>query len=121
MHRTAPPPDLVRLLTVWFEARLDEMMPPRRRLARRYGLEVIDAGGIAALDPAAVRVVFLHESTDVASLRAVCDDAGFDAIASVEWGWAAVADGPPRPTQFPQRRWTRDVTVTLADSEGAAA
>ena len=32
-----------------------------------------------------------------------------------------VADGPPRPTHFPRRQWTRQVTVTLADSEGAAA
>jgi hypothetical protein len=82
---------------------------------------VIDAGRIAALDPAAVRVVFQYESTDVTSLRAIHDDAGFDATALVEWGWAPVADGPPRPTHYPRREWTRHVTVTLADSVGAAA
>lgn len=122
MHRAAPSPEFARLLTVWFEARLDEMMPPRRRLARRYGLEVIDLDGVAALDPAAVRVVFQYESTDAASLRAVVDDhTGFDATALVEWGWTAVTDGPPRPTHFPHREWTRSVTVTPVDSEDAAA
>ena len=114
---TIHPGGLATRLARWFEARLDEMVPPRRSLSRRYGLEVIDADGIDRLDPAAVRVVFVCEAEEPAWVRAVsAGDDGFDATAVVEWAWVptAVPDGASRPGMFPRRRRVRHVTVTLA-------
>lgn len=108
---------LAARLTRWFEARLDEMVPPRRSLARRYGLEVIDAEGIDRLDPAAVRVVFVCEAEDPTLVRAVsAQDDGFDATAVVEWSWvpAPLPEGASRPGRYPRRRRERLVTVTPA-------
>ena len=48
-------------LSRWFDARLDEMIPPRGAVVQLYGLEVIDREGVNDLAPHAVRVVFLAE------------------------------------------------------------
>jgi hypothetical protein len=103
-------------LTRWFEARLDEMLPPRRSLARLYGLEVIDAAGLDDLSPTAVRMVFICEAGDQCALDAMPDSdavAGFDAAATVEFCWSPPRAPVPRPGEFGGRIRERHIRVAL--------
>ena len=103
-------------LTRWFESRLDEMLPPRRSVARLYGLEVIDADGLDSLAPHAVRMVFICEAGDQYRLDAMPDaDAvmGFDAEAVVEFRWVPACPQTARPGDFGGRHRERHIRVAL--------
>lgn len=103
-------------LVQWFEARLDEMMPPRRSVARLYGLEVVDPDGLEAAAPTAVRMVFVGEADDLLGLDELPDAArvdDFDAAATVEFRWAPTPVSMARPGDFGGRHRERNVRVAL--------
>ena len=103
-------------LSRWFDARLDEMLPPRGAVVQLYGLEVIDRDAITELDPSAVRVVFLAEGPDVSSVAsspgglAATD---YDAAVTVEYAWVPSADRTPRPGCFTGRQRERSVRLMV--------
>lgn len=112
-HRT-------RLLAIhlsrWFDARLDEMLPPRGSVVQLFGLEVIDRDGIDELDPQAVRVVFLGEGPDMAAVAALptADSAmDYDAAVTVEYAWVPANDRSMRPGRFTGRQRERSVRLTV--------
>jgi hypothetical protein len=103
-------------LVRWFEARLDEMLPPRGSVARLYGLEVIDADGLESCAPTAVRMVFVCEAADVHAVESMADATrvcDFDAAATVEYRWAPTAVAIARPGDFGRRHRQRNVRVSL--------
>jgi hypothetical protein len=112
-HRT-------RLLAIhlsrWFDARLDQMLPPRGSVVQLFGLEVIDRDGIDELDPRAVRVVFLGEGPDLAAVAALpaSDTAiDYDAAVTVEYSWAPSSERSMRPGRFAGRQRERSVRLTV--------
>jgi hypothetical protein len=103
-------------LVQWFEARLDEMVPPRSSVARLYGLEVLDPDGLEAAQPTAVRMVFVCEAADLWALDDMVDAAradDFDAAATVEFRWAPSPAVMARPGDFGRRHRERNVRVVL--------
>ena len=112
--------DLTERLTHWFEVRLDETVVPRGTFAQLFGLEIVDADGLDAGSPDAVRVYFICEGPDEFSVLAapgtacVCD---FDAAATVEYGWERRRSTTLRPGQFAGKDRTRTVRVMLNDED----
>lgn len=112
-HRT-------RLLAIhlsrWFDARLDDMVPPRGSVVQLFGLEVIDREGVDSLDPQAVRVVFLGEGPDhdaVAALPAADSAREYDAAVTVEYAWVPTSERATRPGRFAGRQRERSVRLTV--------
>lgn len=112
------------LLVRWFEARLHETVGFCLRGCRLYGLEVIDAAGLADDDPLAARVSFLAEGAgreDVMALPEAREVHGFDAAALVTTEWYPTAGArPARPGEFVPRRRARVVEVVV-DGVGVTA
>ncbi len=103
-------------LSRWFDARLDEMIPPRGAIVQLYGLEVIDREGVNDLAPHAVRVVFLAEGPDMSIVAAMpgADAAQhFDAAVTVEYAWVPSSDRNLRPGRFAGRERERSVRLTV--------
>jgi hypothetical protein len=107
---------LAHRLTRWFEARLDESIPPRGAVVQLYGLEVIDPDGIDTLQPGAVRAVFICEGPDEFTVLTMpgsgvaCD---FDAASTVEYAWVPIRTNSSRPGRFARRRRERFVRVDV--------
>lgn len=103
-------------LSRWFDARLDEMVPPRGAIVQLFGLEVIDRDAMIELDPLAVRVVFLAEGPD---LRSVAGSPGgdaavvYDAAVTVEYAWVPSGERSLQPGRFAGRERERSVRLTV--------
>jgi hypothetical protein len=96
------------------QARWAEVPPPPGAIVQLYGMEIIDSDGIDALDPCAVRTVFIAEGPDERSLLAGPSfdvAAQFDAAATVEHAWVPCAPIGTRPGNYIGRRRVMSIRV----------
>jgi hypothetical protein len=112
-------------LARWFEAPLCDSFVPHSALAKLHVLDVIDRRGVEQLDPAAVRVGYVGEATEMMALAhvpAAAYIADHDAFAVVTTRWLP----PPlqrtsRPGDFPPRRRARVVHVVTDEGTASVA